>query len=96
MGRKRMNGNHSPQNNNLIQDSEGNVENRYPVPDPNKTKINDNKKPSDAYKNTLKEEILQDLTENFMEKILDVVNQNVQNELKKFQNIKNMRRHRNK
>jgi hypothetical protein len=29
------------QQNNLIQDSEGNEENGYPVPDPNKTKIND-------------------------------------------------------
>jgi hypothetical protein len=32
----------SPQNN-LIQDSEGNEENGYPVPNSNKTKINDAK-----------------------------------------------------
>jgi hypothetical protein len=31
--------------------------------------INDTKEPSDVQKNTLKEEILQELTENFMEKI---------------------------
>jgi hypothetical protein len=32
---------------------------------------------SDAHKNTFKKEILQEITENFMEKIPDVVNQNV-------------------
>jgi hypothetical protein len=43
MGRRRRDGNHSTQKNNLIQDSEGNEENGYPVPDPNKTMLNDNK-----------------------------------------------------
>jgi hypothetical protein len=33
--------------------------------------------PRDAHKNNLKEEILQVITENFMEKKLGVVNQNV-------------------
>jgi molecular chaperone DnaK (HSP70) len=61
----------------------------YPVPDPNKTMINDTKEPSNAHKNTLKEEILQEITENFMEKILHMVNQNVQDALKKFQDTKN-------
>jgi hypothetical protein len=42
------------QQNNLIQDSEGNEENGYPVPDPNKTKITDTKEPSDVH-NNLKE-----------------------------------------
>jgi cell division ATPase FtsA len=51
--------------------------------------INDTKEPSNAHKNTLKEEILQEITENFMEKILDMVNQNVQDALKKFQDTKN-------
>jgi hypothetical protein len=37
---------------------------------------NDTKESSDAQKNTLKEEILQEITENFMEKKLDMVNQN--------------------
>jgi hypothetical protein len=32
-------GNRSPMKNKLVQDSEGNEENGYPVPDPNKTKI---------------------------------------------------------
>jgi hypothetical protein len=44
MGR-RSDGNHSPQKNNLIQDSEGNEENTYPVPDPSKTMINNTKEP---------------------------------------------------
>jgi hypothetical protein len=38
------------------QDSEGNEENRYPIRDSNKTKINDTKEPNNAH--TLKEEIL--------------------------------------
>jgi hypothetical protein len=66
----------SPQNN-LIQDSNGNEENRYPVPDSNKTKTNDTKESNDVHKNILKEEILQVITENFMEMILDMVNQNI-------------------
>jgi hypothetical protein len=39
--------------------------------------INDTKEPSNAHRNTLKEEILQEITEDFMEKILDMVKQNV-------------------
>jgi hypothetical protein len=49
-----------------MQDSEGNEEKRYPVPHSNKIKINNTKEPSNAHKNTLKEEILQVITENFM------------------------------
>jgi hypothetical protein len=45
MGRRKRDGNHSPPKNNLIQDSEGNEENEYPVLDSNKTKINDTKEP---------------------------------------------------
>jgi hypothetical protein len=88
-GNKKRDGSHSPHKNNLKQNSEGNEESRYPVPDSIKTKINDTKEPSDAHKNTLKEEILQVITENFMEMILDKVNQNVQGALKKFQDTKN-------
>jgi hypothetical protein len=51
--------------------------------------LNDTKEPSDAHKNILKEEILQEITENFMEKILYMVNQNIQDTLKKFQDTKN-------
>jgi molecular chaperone DnaK (HSP70) len=89
MGRKKRDGNHSPPQNNLIQDLEVNEENRYHVPDYNKSKINDSKELSDAHKNILKEEILQIITENFMEMILYMVNQNVQDALKKFQDTKN-------
>jgi hypothetical protein len=78
----------SPQNK-LVQDSEGNEGNRYPVPDSNKTKINYAKEPNEAHKNTPKEEILQLITESFMEMLLDMVNQNVQEALKKFQDNKN-------
>jgi t-SNARE complex subunit (syntaxin) len=40
-------------------------------------------------KKTLKEEIFEDITEKFMGKILDMVKQNVQDSLKKFQGTKN-------
>jgi hypothetical protein len=38
---------------------------------------------------TLKEHILQVITENFMQMILHMVNQNIQETLKKFQDTKN-------
>jgi hypothetical protein len=66
----RRDGNHFLQKKkNSIQDSVGNEENGYPVPDPNKTMINVTKEPSDTHKKTLKEEILEEITEKFMEKI---------------------------
>jgi predicted SAM-dependent methyltransferase len=65
--------------------SVGNRENGYPVPDFNKTMINLTKELSDAHKKTLKEEI----SDKFMEKILDMVNKNIQHALKKFQDNKN-------
>jgi NAD(P)H-dependent FMN reductase len=37
----------------------------------------------------MKEEMLQEITENFMEMLLDMVNQNVQEALKKFEDNKN-------
>jgi hypothetical protein len=55
----------------------------------NKTKTDYPKKPNKAYKNILKEEILQEITENFIEMLLDIVNQNIQEALKKFQDNKN-------
>jgi hypothetical protein len=88
MGRWKRDGNHSTPKSNLIQDSEGNEENGYPVPHSNKTKINEAKEPNDMHKNILKEEILQVITENFMEMLLNIVNQNIQEELKKFQDTK--------
>jgi hypothetical protein len=68
----------------LIQDSEGNEENGYPDSDANKTKINYTKEPNEAHKNQLKEEILQVINENFIEMLLDTINQNIQEALKKF------------
>jgi hypothetical protein len=89
MERWKRDGNHFIPKNKLVQDSEGNEENRYPDQDSNQTKINYTKEPNEAYKNTLKGEILQVINENFIEMLLDMVNQNVQEALKKFQDTKN-------
>jgi hypothetical protein len=75
MGRRRRNENHSPQK--KIQyriHQEMKKKKGYAVPDLNKTMINVIKEPSDTHIKTLKEEILEDITEKFMEKILDMVN----------------------
>jgi hypothetical protein len=53
------------------------------------TKINSTKEPNKAHKNTMKEEILQVSNKNFIDMLLDIVNHNVQEALKKFQNNKN-------
>jgi hypothetical protein len=50
--------------------------------------MNDAKEPNNVHENILKEDILQVITENFMEMILDMVNQNLQEALKKFQDTK--------
>jgi histidinol-phosphate/aromatic aminotransferase/cobyric acid decarboxylase-like protein len=89
MGRWKKEGNNFLPSNKLVQEPEGNEENRYPDPDSNKMKKNYAKEPSEAHKNTLKEEILQVITEDFIETIMDMVNQNVQKTLKKFQDNKN-------
>jgi uncharacterized spore protein YtfJ len=47
------------------------------------------KNPKMPTKTPSKEKILQESTENFMEKILDMVSQNVQEALKKLQDTKN-------
>jgi hypothetical protein len=47
-------------------------------------KINYSKEPNEAHKNTLKEEILQVINENFIEVILVIIKQNVQDTPKKF------------
>jgi hypothetical protein len=89
MGKQKRDVNNSLPKIKLIQDSEGNEENGYAVPDPNKTKINYPKEPNEAHKNNLKEEILQVINENFIEMIQDMVNQNAQETLKIFQDNKN-------
>jgi hypothetical protein len=98
MGRRKRDGKHSPPKNKLIQDSKENEEYRYLNPDSNKTKINYAKEPNEAHKNLLEEEILQVITDNFTEMLLDMVNQNIEEALKKFQDnkTKNIRRHKNK
>jgi hypothetical protein len=57
-----------------VQDLERNEENGYPDPDSNITKISYTKEPNKAHKNTLKEEILQVIKENFIKMLLDMVN----------------------
>jgi hypothetical protein len=85
MGRR----NHSLQKNNSVQGSVGNEENGYPFPDFNKIMTNETKELSDAHEKTLKEEIWEEIFEKFMEEILGVFNQNVQDALKMFQDTKN-------
>jgi hypothetical protein len=52
-------------------------------------KINYAKEPNENHKNYQKEEIIQVINENFIEMILDMINQNGQETLKKFQDNKN-------
>jgi hypothetical protein len=89
MGRRRRNGNHFPQNNKSIQDSVGNEENGYQVRGLNKTMTNVTKEPSNTHIKTLKVEIVKEITEKLMEKILNIIKKNVQDALKKFQDTKN-------
>jgi hypothetical protein len=88
MGRRKRDRNRSSSKNKVVQDLEQNEENGYPDPDSNKTKINYTKEPNEEHKTTLKEEILQVINENFIEMLLDMVNQNIWEALKKFQDDK--------
>jgi hypothetical protein len=47
----------------------GNQENEYPVPDPTKQQNNVNNEFSDIHKKCLKEEIMDEITEEIMEKL---------------------------
>jgi hypothetical protein len=58
LGRQKKQGNQFLHSKKLVQEPEGNEENRYSYPDSNKMKINYAKEPNEAYKNNLKEEIL--------------------------------------
>jgi DNA-binding protein Fis len=89
MGRWKKVGNQFSPSNRLVQEPEGNEENKHSNSDSKKTKIIYAKELNEAHKNNLKEEILQEINENFIEMILDMVNQNVQETLKKFQDNKN-------
>jgi hypothetical protein len=88
MGRRKRDGNHSLPKNRVVQDLEQNEENGHPDPESNKTKINYNKEPNKEHKNTLKEETLQVINENVIKILLDMINQNVQEAVKKFQDDK--------
>jgi hypothetical protein len=88
MGRRKRDENHSPPKKKVVQDLEWNEKNGYPDPDSNKTRILYTKEPNKDHKNTLKEEILQVINENFIEMLIDTVNQNIQEALKKFQDNK--------
>jgi hypothetical protein len=87
--RQKKQENQFPHSKKLVQEPEGNEENRCSDPDSNKMKINRAKEPNVAHRNNLKKEILQVINENFIEVILDMVTQNVQETLKKFQDNKN-------
>jgi hypothetical protein len=67
--------------NNSIEDSVGNEENEYPVSDPppqnNETYKMSLRRPMTLIKKSLMEEILGEITEKLLEKILDTVNPNV-------------------
>jgi hypothetical protein len=76
MGRWKRDGNQCPPKNKVVQDLEWNEENGNPDPYSN-TKIKYTKESIEAHKNTLKEEILQEINKNFIEMLLDMVNQNV-------------------
>jgi hypothetical protein len=56
-----------------MQYSEGNEENGYSFSDFNKTKTGYSKEPNKHHKNNQKKEILQVITKNFMERLLDMV-----------------------
>jgi hypothetical protein len=89
MGRWKKDRNHFPPTNKLVQETEGNEKNRGTDSDSNETKISYDKEPNKDHKNNVKEEILQVINENFIERILDMVNQNKQDTLKKYQDNKN-------
>jgi hypothetical protein len=81
-----------PHGKKLVQEPEENEENRYLDPSSNKMKINYAKNPNETHKNSLKENLLQVLNENFIEMILDIVTKKEQETLKKFQDNKTKKR----
>jgi uncharacterized protein YlxW (UPF0749 family) len=78
----------SPKNN-LTQDSEENEENRIPSSRLQQNKDKQCQGTQQCPQEHPKEEILQVITANFMEILLDMVKQNVQKALKKLQDTKN-------
>jgi hypothetical protein len=88
--------NNPPPKNKVLQDLEQNEENRYPDPDSNKT--NYTKESNKADKNTLNKEILQIINENFIQMLLDMVNQTYRRHSRNAKRTKTkiMRKHGNK
>jgi hypothetical protein len=90
MGKRRRQGNYTPQkNNNSTENLVGNEENGYPGPDPKKTMIDVSKELSDSHKKSIKEDIMEETTEILTEKLCNMVNQKIQDALKKYQDIIN-------
>jgi hypothetical protein len=83
-GRQKKQGNQYTHSKKLVEETEGNEENRYSHRDSKNMKINYAKEPNEAHKNNLKDKILQVINENCIEITLDMVNQNVQEKLNKF------------
>jgi hypothetical protein len=77
MDRQKKYGNHCTPSNKLVQEPHGNEEKRHSDSDSNKTNRNDTNEPKEVHKDTLKEEILQVISEHFIVMILDMVNQNL-------------------
>jgi hypothetical protein len=97
-GRQKKHGNQFPHSKQIVQEPEGNEENRYSDPDSNKMKINYTKEPNEAHKNNVKEEMLQVINENFIEMIMDMVYQSVQKNSRnsKTTKIENLKKHKKK
>jgi hypothetical protein len=89
MGRQKKDRNHFPPIINWYRNQRKMKKNGSPDPECNETKINYDKESNEAHRNTLQEEIWQVINENFIEMIPDMVNQNVQETLKKYQDNKN-------
>jgi hypothetical protein len=64
----------------------GYEENEYPVPDPNRMIINMTNELIDIHKKYLKEQTVDEIIEIVMKKLQEAVKQNVQDELKQYQN----------
>jgi hypothetical protein len=79
--------------NNSIEDLVGNEENEYSVLDPKRTMINITNELSDAQKKISGRKDISssqdEITEKFMEKLQDMVNQKVKDALKKYQDTTN-------
>jgi hypothetical protein len=86
MGKRKPENLTHPKINNSVKDLVRNEENEYPVPVPNSTMIRVSPISSQTpTKKSLKEEIMDKITEKHMEKLQDMVNQKIQYAIKKFQ-----------